>query len=62
MVESIDTAKRGPCDYSFELINIDGAVYRVPIQDTKNVGKILESNGERSFNQTGRKQQPRENR
>ena len=43
MVETIQTkGKDAFCNYSFETINIQGSNYRVPVQNRKNLGKVLD--------------------
>jgi hypothetical protein len=35
--------KRGPCDYQFENIRVSGRIYRVPVIDNTQVGKVIEN-------------------
>lgn len=50
MVEATDT-KKTPCDYQFELLNVDGSIYRVPVLNQGSMGKILQTPvGDRGFN------------
>jgi hypothetical protein len=39
----VDSAKRGPCDYQFENIRVSGRIYRVPVIDNTQVGKVIEN-------------------
>ena len=36
--------KRSPCDYEFEILKINGSNFRVPIQNNKRTGKVIEQN------------------
>jgi hypothetical protein len=31
-----------PCDYEFEMIKVSGRTFRVPVQNNKAVGKVIE--------------------